>query len=525
MRLLGRTLLVIAILAALSGAFVMIQDEVGRKAPVAELPLETRESVAYTAGEGWDLEFRLSGHADQVRIRSHGLVPRQADGPTGRTFAYALRIAILASDGTVLAERNEHLRTTIVRFRDPSSGQYERVNFVDDPSFDVVGTTLTILDLADLPSAEVLRIRLVAADSDIREVGVRVYEPEAIPEHSIAASWQRLSLTQRERLAEGNVFPVALLTEDETAAILSRRWRPVGPAGIEGKDYRVRILYIREEGGGQAEKPMIPTGIYVDTRHTTSLTITERGKYLIRAKAVPGQSGGPEPEPMVRLQYGESPEIVIPWNGNSVEKEVGLEPGSLIVKSDRPAAIRVYRLTSEDRVEVLPLRRATRAFRVSASHGVDYLVRRLFDRPAMLRVELRRRLDDVQDTGAGVTTVKYAALDVAGQVVSTGLIDVDAVPSPDSGLVDDPSARLSAPTRRDLQLEAGIVRLRLSADRPVFVTAYNRLESNLSNGNQLPEQWFSLLPVDGKELIRDGATIVVTESSDRAMAAGDDEEQ
>lgn len=525
MRLLGRTLFALAIVAVLYGAFAMIQREAGREVPVAELPLETRESVAYSVDAGGELEFRLSGHTDQVRVRSHGLVPSQGDDSPRRTYAYALRIGILASDGTALSERIEHYRTAVVRFRNPVSAQFERINFVNDPAVDVIGTTLTILNLSGLPSAEVLRIRVVSLDSDISEVGLRVYEPEAVPEHSIAASWQRLSLTQRERLAEGNVYPVALLTEEETAAILSRRWRPVGPTGIEGEDYRVRTLYIREEGGGQADRPMIPAGIFVDAGHAASLTIGERGKYLVRAVAVPGEGGGAEPAPTLRLQYGVSPEIAIPWDGNSSEKIIDLEAGVLSVRSQRPAAVRIYRLTPEDRIELLPSRRTTRAFRIAPVSSLEYVVHRLFDEPAAMRIDLRRRLDDPEDQSASVTTVTYSALDAGGQVVMSGMIDVGAAPSPDSGLVDNPAAQLSAPVRREIALAPGIVRLRLSADRPVYVTAYSRLESDIPDGGQARDQWFSLLPVGGKQFIRDGGTIVVTESSGQATVAADDEEQ
>ena len=524
MRLLGRTLFIAVIVALLFGVFAVIRREAGRDTPLADLPLETRESVAYATDAGGELEFRLSGHSDQVRIRTHGLVPSQDDDSPGRTYAYALRIAVQASDGSPLAERIEHYRTTIVRFRHSVTGQFERINFVDDPTVDVIGTTLTILNLSGLPSAEVLRIRVVSADSDLKEVGIRVYEPEAIPEHSIAASWQRLSLTQRERLAEGNVYPIDLLTAEETAAILSRRWRPVGPTGIEGDDYRVRTLYIREEVGSQADRPLIPAGLYVDAQHAGSVEIAEPGQYLIRAIAVPGKSDEVASSPMLRLQQGAAPEFTIPWEGERSEKIMELHAGTLSVKSERPAAVRLYRLTPEDRIELQPSRRTTRAFRVSPADHLDYAVHRLFDEPAALRLDLRRKLDDAQDQGTGATTVTYSAFDAAGQVIASGRIEVEAAPAPDSGLVDDPSARLSAPTRRELALAPGIVRLRLAADRTVYVTAYSRLESDLPEGENTQDQWFSLLPVDGKQQIRDGGTIVVTETASPTAADGDDDE-
>lgn len=524
MRFLGRTLFVTAVSVVLLAILAAALREGGRGAPVSELPLETRESVAYTVDARHDVEFRLSGHADLVRLRTHGLVPRYEGEMSWGARAYALRIGILAADGTELAERIEHYRTTVVRFRDVITDRLERVNFVDDPSVDVIGTALTILNLSGLPSAEILRIRVVSADPDIREIGVRVYEPEAIPEHSIAASWQRLSLPQRERLAEGNVFPVQLLSEEETVAIMSRRWRPVGPSGIEGEDYGVRTLHIREERGGPADRPLIPTGLYVDAQRVRSLAVPEAGSYLVRAVAVPGQTGASDPMPALKLELGTAPAILIPWSGRSAEQIVELGAGILTIRSERPAALRIFRVTPEDRIELTPSRRTIRAFRVSSADPLDFNVRRVFDGPAVLRLDLRRWLNDPQEESQGAVSVIYSALDAAGQTVDSGSISVGGAPSSDAGLVDDPAALLSEPVRGELALPVGVVRLRLSADRPVYVTAYSRMDAGTSESSQASDLWFSLMPAEGKRLIRDARTIVVVESSEQPMLAVDDDE-
>jgi len=528
MRLLGRSLFVATIAILLIGLFVVVRSELLVGSTDAELPLDTRESPAYAVDPQRELEFRLSGHANQVRLRTHGLVPRYGDDMPRRTHDFALAITVLASDGTPLARRIEHYRTALVRLRDATTGAPERVNFVTDPTVDVVGTALTILDLADMPTAEVLRVRLAQADPDIREVGLRVYEPEALPEHSIAASWQRLSVPQRERLAEGNVYPMSLLTDEEVAAIMTRRWRPVGPTGIEGEDYRVRTLFVREEGNGQPDKLLVPQGTYVDRQHQVSLAVSDPGRYLIRASAVPGTSAASAGTLSLNLQVGSEPPVRLSWSGTTIEHAIELSPGTLAISSDRPAALRFYRLMPDERIELAPSRKAVRAFPVSKADGLEFFVHRRVAVPTSVRVDLRQWLNSPDGEPAASVAVTYEASGATGNIIDSGIIEVGREPSPRASLIDDPTTILSVAVRRDLTLAPDVVRLRFSADRTVYVTAYSRIEtgSEASGGDvagRASERWFSFMPVGGKRLVQNGSTIVTVESSGTLVAVGDDD--
>jgi hypothetical protein len=526
MRVLGRVLFASTILIVVFGAVFAILREARRGAPAVDLPLQTRESSAYLVESERELEFRLSGHADQVRLRGHGLIPRRAEEAMSRTYDFAIAIRILAADGTILAQRTEHYRTSVVRHRDPTTGGMERANLVADDTVDVIGTTLTTLDLRHLPEAEVLRVRLAGADPDVRAVGIRVYEPEAVPEHSIAASWQRLSIPQRERLAEGNVYPMPLLSEEETAAIMTRRWRPVGPAGVEGKDYRVQTLFIREVEGAPTESFPVPAGLYVDLHHQGTLTIDEPGRYLIRATAVPESRAAAPEQAMLRLRGTVAQELVLPWTTSTIETEIDLAPGTATLVSDRPAAIRAFRVLADRQVELTPERRLVRAFQLSADSHLDFAVHRRIAGPVLLRMDLRRWLTDPDQKAAAPAAVNYAAIDISGRVIDTGAVRVDAEPAPNDGLADDPTALLSRAVRHELMLMPGVVRLRVTAQRTVYVSMHNRLEGTATAtadgivGGGRTGDWYSFMPIGGADLVRDGKTILIVEGGGLSVSDG-----
>jgi hypothetical protein len=98
--------------------------------------------------------------------------------------------------------------------------------------------------------------RLVAADSKIIGVDIRVYERQPLLASNAVTSFHRRSAEEQAKLAEANAFSPDMLTNDEITNITSNMWRPLGPVGIAGRDYRPMVLYEgtrrprRSEGGG-----------------------------------------------------------------------------------------------------------------------------------------------------------------------------------------------------------------------------------------------------------------------------------
>ena len=99
-------------------------------------------------------------------------------------------------------------------------------------------------------------VRLVSGsgDPDIVAIDVRVSERRPLIESVAATAFHRFSQDDKARLSLPNAFPPALLTAAERSNIAINQWRPVGPTGIDGRDYRMRVLYEEEGGSGAGDE-------------------------------------------------------------------------------------------------------------------------------------------------------------------------------------------------------------------------------------------------------------------------------
>ena len=83
------------------------------------------------------------------------------------------------------------------------------------------------------------RVEVEALDTDSAMLGVdlRLYEQQP------ALAFRRLSRREQRKLAAANAFPIDMLTREEMSYLARNHWRPVGPQGIEGRDYEAFVLY------------------------------------------------------------------------------------------------------------------------------------------------------------------------------------------------------------------------------------------------------------------------------------------
>ena len=101
-------------------------------------------------------------------------------------------------------------------------------------------------DSIEIASDErVAGVELTAIETEqwIIGVDVRLYERRPFLGQQALASFRRLSEEEQLALAGANAFPPDMLTEDEMNNIGLNQWRPVGPAGIAGRDYISLVVY------------------------------------------------------------------------------------------------------------------------------------------------------------------------------------------------------------------------------------------------------------------------------------------
>jgi hypothetical protein len=530
MRIAGRILMGVLVLAVLLTAGPPVwrasrafYDTVQKPSLVAS---DAQASTSYVIATDRPLEFRLSGHADLVRLRTHALLPAAGEQRAAPTAGYALDIELLDSDGNLLHRESQHIRSIVGRYLDAATGEPFAVNLVDDSNFSVAGVNLIPLSLADWPAAEVVRVRLAGADAQISEVGIRVYEPEAIPEHSIERFWQRLSDRQRSRLAEGNVYPQNLMTGEERAAVLSRRWRPVGPSGVEDRDYRVRSLFTREDRPGAFIAYAIPV---LETRlepgRPVDLPVTETGRYSLRANLATVQPGFDAEPAQLRVDIFSSQankSFVIAVPGPLVARDLVLGPGGIRLSSDKPVRLTLLRSPAPPGAAASAVGFETRAFRLRAGGGLTYELGG-GQAPSVLRLDLWRRLDGDQGNSSGAFAVTYEFKDAASTVIGSGsFATVASAPAPDL-LSDDTQALLSSTQQEFLDIPSGVVAVTFSAPQEIHLAAFTRLPPAADDpaaADLFAAEWFGMAPAGWSPLIAGGGTLLIEQSSGRFVRSG-----
>jgi hypothetical protein len=526
MRLAGRALVLLAVLAALWAILPPIGDAALRYYAAIQQPsllsAEAQPATTYVASRERALEFRLSGHADLVRLRSHALLPRAGDAGIEPSAAYALRVQILDTNGRLLAERIEHVRGVVGRYLDAATGELFAINLVDDPGYAVAGINLVPIDLSAWPTSEVIRIDLAAADDGIAEVGVRLYEPEAIPEHSIERFWQRLSDPQRERLADGNVYPSALLTVAERAAALSQRWRPVGPAGIQGQDYRVRDLFAREDRPGAFIAYAVPVAdMLVGPDRPLDLPILEEGRYILRAN-LEAETGPADTAARLRIEVRDSgapAATLVVISGKIAAHAAFLRPGSVRLIADRPLRVALLRNTGAGDSRT-PRQVESRVYRLRGGASLTYPVAANAGDADMLRLQFWRSLDRSGPDDDTVLAVGYECLDAESRNLGGGRIEIPAGPPAPNLRSDDPTVLLAAPVRQALRLPPGTAQIVLTAPSDVFVAAFNRLQP--ATDGEGADGWFGLPPGGWPALIAAGDSLTLQRPADDGLTDGTD---
>lgn len=246
----GRTLAAAALLAGLAATASQLGwslDQFGKGAIAPELEVTSfeRRMLAFRLDPAEPTMFRFSKPVGQARLIMHPIIaPDAAARAEGKT--YSVLAELLDADGKVLARHEIFSRTTL----------YERNGRRRQPIRIYRGSTEIVApsDEARLASSQPFAaIRLVSGrvDQGIVAIDIRVSERRPLIASVAAGAFLRYSAADQVRLAEPNAFPPELLTAAERSNIAINQWRPVGPSGIDGRDYRMRVLY-EEEGESNA---------------------------------------------------------------------------------------------------------------------------------------------------------------------------------------------------------------------------------------------------------------------------------
>ena len=470
-------------------------------------------------GDNW-LEFRLDGNGSSIHVVSNASVRRGEMPDDALPWWYAFDYQLLGSDGTLLQEGIYHHRTHVTWYREASQGRLlTRDFFLDPQQVPADGRRMSVPLEASEPPAR-LRVRLRQADPELRSVMFRVYEQETLATHKLEYRWQRLGNPRKQQLARGNVYGPEHLRSEEKLNLLRKRWRPLGPAGINGTDYTIRKLYVKQELPGTAiDNAVLPSGLYVD-EHTNGIVPLpeDGGRVRLQWNPVAGFDATRPADRLVVRWYGRNlgqrAETAVEITPGRTQLDADFGEGLLELQSSSALVVRAFLNDQDSRTEITPEALHLRTYRPDASLPVEFRIDHAGEQPTPLRIDVRTVLST--ESGGVRQPVRFELLDAGGEILSAGELDQDAVASRHDRFARiEPERQLSEPVRNYFRLPARVTRVRVHAAGSTLISAYSR-PPDLVHTVRYPEDlhavgaasqdsqpaWFVLRPANEQALLQ-----------------------
>jgi hypothetical protein len=201
----------------------------------------SRRVISYRLDPGRATVFRFSQPIHQVRLITLPIIaPGQA--MPGQGWTYGIRAELLDASGRGIVTRQLYTFSFLFAKDGSHRGPWQFYRGRNE----LVGLSNEVRLSSATPFSG---MRLLTGTTDRGVIGVdaRVYERRPIIASAAQSAFVRLSPGERKRLSRSNAFPADMLTSQERINISVNQWRPVGPAGIDGRDYNMGVLYENED--------------------------------------------------------------------------------------------------------------------------------------------------------------------------------------------------------------------------------------------------------------------------------------
>ena len=201
-------------------------------------------TLAYRLERDRPMTFVLSQPADEVKLLAHAAVVEPSRASEGAY--YTLRVALFDAQGAEIAK----YRRTLLSGRDDGylpDGRARR--FYRASGQEIWGQDQLVIQ-DDQPFTRV-EVTLEDAENMVAGVDARLYEQRPVSAGDGRAVFLRRSSEERAALTAFSPFPPEMLSESEIANLAGNLWRPVGPVGIEGRDYNALVIYEADRAAGE----------------------------------------------------------------------------------------------------------------------------------------------------------------------------------------------------------------------------------------------------------------------------------
>ncbi|MDP2828868.1 MAG: hypothetical protein Q8O37_09690 [Sulfuricellaceae bacterium] len=486
-------------------------------------------SVAYVLGKDQWTEFNIPNGTPSLRVVTNATLPSDAEVNTAVGWPYTLQYEFLDSSGNVLLQRDYAYRAGLRQYQDAATGDRFSASFFLDPNLMPTDGHIVVLNLANLPQASHMRVKIHQSDPKIRDVIFRVYMEETLPDFRIAHRWLRLSDEQKIGLAKGNVYSQDLLAENEIRNLLRGREQPLGPTGIAGSSYFSRTLYVmREYKGREVAEPVPPAGVFVDERTHGVIPLPEAGG-KIRLNFLPlSQEKAPVLGSTIQVRWfgrllAERSQSNVIWRGEGTVLETNWKGGILEVSASGGVAVRAFLgLSNGEEQEITPQAVYLRTFTAQPENPLEFTVDHAGDDPTPFRMDIRQARLPGEAAEDNPAWVSYQLLNRHGHIVREGsILASPPVSSYDRLQSDALSMRVTDPSSYYFSLPAEVTSIRLSSDRPVLLAGYTRpwglvRESRVPEDAYMAEDtlerqvaWFPLKPRDFQALVMSNRSILL----------------
>ncbi|MBM3300245.1 MAG: hypothetical protein FJY85_09850, partial [Deltaproteobacteria bacterium] len=354
---------------------------------------------------------------------------------------------------------------------------------------------------------------------------VRLYNLEPTSEFRLDRMWLRITPRQKEQLAIGHVYPPDLLSDQEKRNITSRLWIPVAPAGIAGRHYQERKIYVvKDIQGSPVEEPIIPAGIYVDERLLGTMPVPEGGKRVRLAIASLTQTSSPSLTDVTLRWYGPTLADRRSWSihrrSQTEIQERFFQGGLLEISSQDPVTVRVAWPEEGSEVDATPENLYARTYVLHDEWEVKYAQFHVDGKPTPFRADFLI-LSQVQI--GRQYQVRYAFLDNEHRALRSGTIGFEAFPSKyDRAILGFDQVLVSDPVSFFFNVPPTTSSVVFHCPEPVLVNAFTR-PPDLVKEMRVPEDfyreiplsaeqdpiWFTVLPENHKELMRESRSVLL----------------
>jgi len=477
-------------------------------------------STAYFLQTNRWLEFDLPKEANQLKLICNPIVTADLLSNKAIQVIFSIEYQMLASQNHTNAQGIYYFQSEPRGFIEGSSGIFVPANYLLAPDLIPLSSTLWIvnLDSPKFKNTRLLRIRLSKADPDVKQVLVRLYGRKPIPERKAAYLWNRLSYSQKQLLARGNVHPIELISPTEKANLLRFHWAGVAPKGIPKKDYKSVTIYIRDDLSGlESFEEWLPPGVLSDANTVAVLPVTNhvrvRFLYGIKDASVPSSILVTNTVTWYPWPIGDPQTNQYVSSGKTFTLPAPTELGLIEIRSSTPTYWQLIECVDHETNMIAPTQPRILTFACPEQKPIEFSIHHDGFNPTLFRADLRALVPPKTNEKPHPTpSVIYQLLDSTGYVINTGTVTItNPVSQYDFIATKAAILKVTDPQSLCFVLPTNVTGVRIKANTSnVLVNAYSRprelpkkslFPAEFLPGLLSPEHptWFTIRPIDSLE--------------------------